>query len=156
MYMYLNILSDIPSNAVWYLSIIKSPNLGWLYVFSLFLLPRPHLHPLPLLLRLLLLLTSKPFGVNLRYLGQRKYRSRKMCLSVTLTQGHSCGIDKQKIAFLQDKMRTTHTVTAKLGRYIPLAMLITWLDFGEILFELFFAKFSSKILGVFFLGQTPY
>ena len=50
----------------WYIGIlIKSL---WLYVFSSF--PPPP--------QWLLLLTSKPFELHLRYLGQRKYRSGKM------------------------------------------------------------------------------
>ena len=49
--------------------IIKSPSLGWLYVFSSFPPPPP---------QWLLLLTSKPFQLNLKYLRQRKYRSWKM------------------------------------------------------------------------------
>ena len=50
-------------------SSLSHPNLGWLYVFSSFPLPPP---------QWLLLLTSKPFKLHLRYLGQRKYRSGKM------------------------------------------------------------------------------
>ena len=50
----------------------KSPQSGWLYVFSLFPPPPP---PPP---QWLLLLTSKPFELNFRYLGQRKYWSGKM------------------------------------------------------------------------------
>ena len=46
-----------------FFSVIKSPQ--WLYVFSSFPPPRPPL-------------TSKQFKLNLRYLGQRKYRSGKM------------------------------------------------------------------------------
>ena len=43
--------------------------MGWLYVFSSFPLPPPP--------QWLLLLTSRPFELHLRYLGQRKYRSGK-------------------------------------------------------------------------------
>ena len=53
---------------------LSHPSLGWLYVFSSFLPPRPPPPP-P---QWLLLLTSNPFELNLRYLGQRKYRSGKM------------------------------------------------------------------------------
>ena len=78
-------------------------------------------------------------------------------LWVTLTQGHGCDIDKQKLACLQDKVRTTQPITTKLGSYISLVMVITWLDFGGILFETFFLPiFASKILDVFFQGQTLY
>ena len=59
-------------------------------------------------------------------------------LPVTLNQGHGCGIDKQKFACLQDKVRTTQPIIINLDSYIPLVMLITWLDFGGILFETFF------------------
>ena len=31
-----------------------------------------------------------------------------------LTQGHGCGIDKQKVACLHNKMRTTRPITTKL------------------------------------------
>ena len=51
------------------------PTLGWLNVFSSFPPPRPCLPP-PL--QWLLLLTPKLFELNLRYLGQREYRSGKM------------------------------------------------------------------------------
>ena len=101
------------------LSVIKSPQSVWLYVFSSFpLLPPP---------QRLLLLMLKAFELNLRYLGQRKYRSGKMYLLVAFTQGHGCDIDKQKFACLQDKVRTTQLIITKLGSYIPLVMLITWL-----------------------------
>ena len=50
------------------------PSLGWLYVFSSFPPPRPRPPP-P---QWPLLLMSKPFELDLRYLGQRKYRSRKL------------------------------------------------------------------------------
>ena len=100
------------------LSVIKSPQSVWLYVFSSFPLPPPP--------QRLLLLMLKAFELNLRYLGQRKYRSGKMYLLVTFIQGHGCDIDKQKFACLQDKVRITQLITTKLGSYIPLVMLITW------------------------------
>ena len=134
----------------WLLSLVSHPSLVWLslYVFSSFPPPCPRL------LQWLLLLTSKPFELDLRYLGQRKYGSQSGKMYwVTLTQGHGCDIDQQKFACLQDKVRTIQPISTKLGRYISLVMVITWLDFGGILFEtLFFAEFSSKILDVFFQG----
>ena len=57
---------------------------------------------------------------------------------MTLTQDHGCDIDKQKLACLQDKVRTTQQITTKLDSYIPLVMLITRLDFGGILLETLF------------------
>ena len=76
--------------------LIKSPRSG-LYVFSLFP-PRPR-PPLQKLFPL----TSKPFELNLWYLAQRIYGSGELYwmtfpgivlddLSMTLTQGHGCGI----------------------------------------------------------------
>ena len=38
---------------------------------------------------------------------------------------------------LHGTVRTNHPITTKLGSYIPLVVLITWLDFGGILLELF-------------------
>ena len=58
--------------------LLSHPSLGWLYVFSSFSPPHPPRPPPPPPPQWLLLLTSKPFQLNLRYLGQRKYRSRKM------------------------------------------------------------------------------
>ena len=52
-------------------------------------------------------------------------------LSMTLTQGHCCGIDYQKCACLHDKVRTTHWITTKRCSFV--ALVPTWLDFGEIL-----------------------
>ena len=56
--------------------LLSHPSLWWLYVFSSFPPPRPRPPPPPP--QWLLLLTSKPFELHLRYLGQRKYRSGKM------------------------------------------------------------------------------
>ena len=97
---------------------------------------------------------SKPFELNLRYLGQRMYRSGKM-YSMTFPwpwPGHGCGIDKHKFPCLHNKVRTTHPLTTKLGSYISQVRFITWLDFGEILLY-FFSGFSLKISDVFFQGQ---
>ena len=52
----------------WWKPSLSHPSLGWLYVFSTFPPPPPRF----------LLLTSKPFELNLRYLRQRKYGSGKM------------------------------------------------------------------------------
>ena len=100
---------------------------------------------------------SQPFELDLTYLGKRKYRSGKMywvtfgwpwpkVTVVTLTY-------KQKLACLQDKVRTTRPITTKLGSYILLVMVTTWLDFGGIVSE---TLFSSKISDVFYQGQTLY
>ena len=61
---------------------------------------------------------------------------------MTLTQGHGCGID---IARLQNKVRTTHSITSKLGHFIALVMVITWLDFGKVIFQIvILANFVEK------------
>ena len=66
---------------------------------------------------------------------------------MTLTQGHGCGIDKQKFACLRDKVRTAHRITTKHGTCIALVSVITgtWSDFGEVLLETFIlANFLKK------------
>ena len=45
---------------------------------------------------------------------------------------------------LSDKVKTSDGITTKLGTYIPLVMLIIWIDFGEILLETFFSEFEIK------------
>ena len=52
---------------------------------------------------------------------------------MTLNQGHSCGVDKQKFVCLHDKVRITHQITTKRDWFVALVMVITWLDFGVIL-----------------------
>ena len=72
-------------------------------------------------------------------------------LWVTLTQGQGCDIDKQKFACLQNKVRIIQLIITKLGNYIPLVMIITWLHFGRIQFEtFFFANFLRKFRMCFF------
>ena len=56
-------------------------------------------------------------------------------LSMTLTQGHGCGIHKQKFACLRDKVRNTHGITTQRSSFVALVMVITWLDFGKILLK---------------------
>ena len=52
---------------------------------------------------------------------------------MTLTQDHGCVVDKQKFACLRDKVRPTHWITTKRGSFV--ALIIAWLDYGEILLE---------------------
>ena len=52
---------------------------------------------------------------------------------MTLTQGHGCGIDYQKLACLHDKVTTTYKITTTYNSFINLVMVITWLDFGAVL-----------------------
>ena len=70
---------------------------------------------------------------------------------MTLTQGHGCDIDKQKFACLQGKVKTTQPITAKLSSGHD-NHLIRFLR--KSVGNDYFAKFSSKILDVFFQGQT--
>ena len=71
--------------------------------------------------------------------------------SMTLTQGHDCGIDNQKFACLRDKVRTSHWITTKHGSIIALVMVITWLDFGGVRLEtVILANFLLKIRICFF------
>ena len=64
-------------------------SLGWL--FTSFLHSRPHPH----LLQRLLLFTLKPFVLNLRYMGQRKYRPGEINWWPfhDPVPGHGCGTD---------------------------------------------------------------
>ena len=72
-------------------------------------------------------------------------------LWVILTQGHGCDIDKQKFACLQDKVRTTPSITTKLCSFISLVMVMTSYEFGRILLEtLFWANFLRKFRVCFF------
>ena len=59
----------------------------------------------------------------------------------------------RKNASLHDKARTTHAVTTQLGSYVPLLMIIAWLDFGEMMFATFLANFCSDVI---FQCQTLY
>ena len=125
-----------------YSHFIKSPQSGVISCFSLLPPPpRPPPSPPPPPPQWLLVLTSKPFQLNLRYLGH---------LSLTLTQSHGCGIDKQNFVCLQDKVRTTEQITTKFDTYISLVMLIAWLDFGWILSEIFCQIFFEDFRCVFF------
>ena len=68
---------------------------------------------------------------------------------------HGCDIDKQKLACLQDKVRTTQSITTILSSYIPLVMLITWSHFGGILLEtLFLTNFLWKFWMCFSRSNT--
>ena len=120
---------------------LSHPSLGWLYVFSSFLPP-----PQPLLL-----LPSKPFKLNLRYLRQRKYRYAEMYW-MTLTQGDSCANDLQKVAGLHHKVQP---FTTKIGSNIPIVLLTTWWNFGGIQLKTFLDIFFFEIPHVF-LSQTFY
>ena len=51
---------------------------------------------------------------------------------------------------LHNKVRTTHPITTKCGNVIALVIVITWLNFGEVLNFLMF----WRILYVFFQGRT--
>ena len=70
---------------------------------------------------------------------------------MTLTQGQGCGIDKQKLACLQDTLQTTQPIAIELGSYTSLVMVITWLDFEGILLDtLILQNFLRKFRMCFF------
>ena len=70
-------------------------------------------------------------------------------IPVTLGQGDQAPEAEQILLCPQDKVRTAHPKTTKLGRYISLVMFSTWLHFGEILSEIFLKKFFRKISNAF-------
>ena len=53
-------------------------------------------------------------------------------ISVTLGQGHKDTDAGPNLPCPRDKVRTANPIAAKLGRYIPLFMFSTWLNFGGI------------------------
>ena len=65
-------------------------------------------------------------------------------ISVTLGQGHYATEAGCNLPCPNDKVKTAHLIATKVGRYIPLIMFSTRLNFGEILPELFFAIFCIK------------
>ena len=69
---------------------------------------------------------------------------------MTLTQGHDCGIDYQKSACLRDKVRTTHQITTKRSYFNALVVVITWLDFREVLLEIVILAYFFKFRMCFF------
>ena len=120
------------------LLLLSHPGLGWLYVFSSCpprpapRLPRPPQQKL-------LPLTSKSFELNLRYLAQKYMVWGNVLddLSMTFTQGHGCGIDKQKFDCMCDEVWTNLRITTKYDNLTALFMVITWFDFEEVMFETF-------------------
>ena len=75
-------------------------------------------------------------------------------ISMTLTQGHGCGLDKQKFAYLQDKVRTTQPIITNLGSYIPQVMLITLFDCKEFCCKLLLPNFLLKFRMCFSRSNT--
>ena len=60
-------------------------------------------------------------------------------------------LSNKKIACLYDKVRITHPITTKLGSYIALVPLMTWLELSVILLEKKCRQlFFPKNLDVFF------
>ena len=108
-------------------SSLSHPGLGWLYIFSSF--PWP---PRP---QKLIPLTSKPFELNLWYLAQRIYGSGKMYWMTwpwpKVTAVASISKNLLVCAIKWEPPR----ITTKRGSCVTLVMVITWLDFGEVLFK---------------------
>ena len=69
-------------------------------------------------------------------------------ISVTLGQGHKATEAGRYLLCPHDKVRTSYPIATKLGRYIPLIMFSTSLNFGKILPD-FFSDFLRKILNPF-------
>ena len=77
-------------------------------------------------------------------------------LSMTLTQGHSCGVRYHKFACLCNKVRTTNQITTKHSSFVALVMAITRLEeillktviFANFLSDVFFSR-SNTILAIF-------
>ena len=85
-------------------------------------------------------LTSKPFELNLSYLVQIIYGSGEMYW-MTLTQVTVVAL------FLRDKVRTNHWITPKHYSIMALAMVITCLDFGEVVLKtVILANFISGMV----------
>ena len=134
---------------------LSHPILVWLYVFSSFPPPRPRPPPPP---QWLLLLTSKPFQLDLKYLGQRKYRPGKMywmtfgwpwpkVTAVTL-------INKKLLVCKIMWKPLNQSLQDLVAIFLPLVMVITWLDFEGILSEtLFLANFLRKFRMCFFKAK---
>ena len=107
--------------------LLSHPGLSWPYVFSLFP-PRPPPQRL-------LPVTSKPFELNVRYLGQRIYRSEK-CTGLPL---HDLDPRSRlwhwlvQIVCLHDKVRTIPSITSTYSNVIVLVTFNTWFDFEGVL-----------------------
>ena len=126
--------------------VIKSPRSGVTLCFQ-FDCARPPCPPPPPPPQRLLPLMWKPFLPNHTYLGQKKYGSEK-CTGWPFRDRDPMSRLWHwltKIAWLHDKVRTTHPVTTKLDRIIPLPMLITLFNLGAILLEIFLANFLKNI-----------
>ena len=53
-------------------------------------------------------------------------------ISVTLGQGHQATEAGRNLPCPHDKVRTAHPIATKRGRYIPIAIVSTWLNFGDL------------------------
>ena len=122
--------------------LLSHPSLGWLhfFIFSATWTHCIHLHcndsPPP-----------ASFVLNLRYLGEKKYEeSMRKCTGWPL---HDPRLRLWHwFACLHDKVKTTHPITARLGSYIPLVMLIN--RFLIILLENIFWHFFKNFWCFFF------
>ena len=118
---------------------------GWLYVFSLF--------PPPLLPQWLLLLTSQLFELNLRYLGQRKYRSRKMYWMTfwwPWPEVKAVTLINKNLLVCRIKWEPLNQSVHNLVAISLWSCLSPDYILEGFCWKLFFAKLSLKILDVFF------
>ena len=128
--------------------LLSHPSLGWLYVFSSF--PRRP-RPPP---QKLFPLTSKPFELNLWYLAQSIYGSGEiywMTFPWPWPKVTAVALISKNLLVCAIKWRTTHRITTNRGSFVVLDMVITWLDFGEMLLKIvIFANFLQIFWMCFF------
>ena len=93
---------------------------------------------------------------NLRYLGQRNYKSGKIhWITLPWLLSKVIGVTLINKICLHDLMTTTHPITTKLCSYIPLVMHITRLNLGELCFWRFknklhlFVSRSNPLLAIY-------
>ena len=113
---------------------LSHPNLGLLYIFSYFSLPRPPCPVIPLPSQQCLPLTSNSFVLNLRFWDKESIGVGKWYgitfhdLDSRSQQWHWL---RKKFDSLHDKVKNTYSVTTKPASYISLLMLSTWSDFKQ-------------------------
>ena len=106
----------------------------------------------------LLLLTSKPFELNPRYLGQRKYRSVKMYWMTFLwpwLKVVAVALINKKWLFCRIKWEPLNQSLQNLVAISLWSCSLPGWILEEFCCKLCFAKFSLKILNVFFKVKQP-
>ena len=138
------------------LILLSHPGLGD-FMLSVRFPPPPPPRP-PRLPQRLLPLTPKTFVPNLTYLGQRIYRFGEMYWMTFLWPWRSWlwyWFTKIHLSARWNKNLSSNHYITWLIASSPLVMLITWLDFGEILLETFWRIFFKNFGCVFSRWNTP-